>query len=103
MQVLFELLAFPMIKQMTSVFACTAATTVINGERFCQLDVLDGVGANFTGAQCMDTDPTQACWSDGGPRRYWGHLHYVWGVMFVLTPYYVAALHVLLESTARCQ
>ena len=97
----FELLAFPMIKQMTSVFACTAATTELDGKIFCQLDVLDGVGANFTGAQCMDNDPTQACWTDGGPRRYWGHLHYVWGVMLVLTPYYVAALHVLLEATAK--
>ena len=91
--IFFELLAFPLIKQLSSVFSCTS-TDICHWEdgqqqRFC----------NVTGSdpdqQCMDNDPSQLCWESDT------HLWYLLGVMCILTPYYLGALHVQLAAVAR--
>ena len=85
----FELLSFPLIKQLTSVFSCTSTEIWMEGEPVCKL------ATNMTDAQqCMDIDPTVACW--GG-----AHLLYLGFTMLLLTPCVDLActfLHFLLRT-----
>eukprot|EP01043_Picozoa_sp_COSAG02_P002171 COSAG02_NODE_49_length_45106_cov_298.436177_28_plen_339_part_00 len=92
-QVFFDLMGFPLVKKLTSVFSCTSALIWEKDEgvtkRFCDLP-----GEAQSEAQCMDNDPSTACWGSE-------HLQYVAGVMVLLVPYYLATLHLQLVAQKR--
>ena len=92
-QVFFDLLGFPLIKKLTSVFSCTSTLIWEKNDGvakpFCDLP-----GETLFGAQCMDNDPSTACWGSE-------HLQYVAAVMVLLVPYYLATLHLQLVAQKR--
>ena len=92
-QVFFDLLGFPIIKKLTSVFSCTSTLTWEEHDgvsrRFCDLP-----GDPLAESQCMDNDPTTQCW---GPH----HLNYVAGALVLLLPYYLFTLHLQLVGQKR--
>ena len=90
-QVFFELLSFPVLKRLTSVFSCTSTEVWVDGERFCQLP-----NTTAEGAQCMDNDPSVQCWEPT-------HLSYVLVVMILLPPYYLATLNLQLAAQVIAQ
>ena len=92
-QVFFDMLSFPLIKKLTGVFSCTSALIWEKDEgiakRFCDLP-----GEALSDAQCMDNDPSTACWGSK-------HLQYVVAVMVLIVPFYVATLHFQLVAQKR--
>ena len=93
-QVFFDILGFPLIKKLTSVFSCTSTLIWEEDEgvakRFCKLP-RDDLNAMV---ECMDNDPSTKCW---GAQ----HLTYVVAVMILLVPYYLATLHLQLDALKR--
>jgi hypothetical protein len=97
-QILFDLLSFPLIKQLSGVFSCTSASVwierkdklsgTIEAARFCD------TGTVSMDMQCMDNDPSVQCW--GGQHR-----SYIVAVLALLVPYYVAALELQRSAQAR--
>ena len=97
-QIFFDLLSFPLIKQLSGVFSCTSASVWIEGKdklsgtieaaRFCD------TGTVSMDMQCMDNDPSVQCW--GGQHR-----SYIVAVLALLVPYYVAALELQRSAQAR--
>eukprot|EP01043_Picozoa_sp_COSAG02_P011098 COSAG02_NODE_403_length_23058_cov_12.124134_15_plen_849_part_00 len=89
-QLIFELLSFPMIKTLSGVFSCTSADVLIDGsDPFC-----DPARVPMN-AQCMDTDPSAVCWTSGRHRAYLGV------AIVLLFPYYVACLQLQVTGYAR--
>lgn len=73
--VCFELMSFPLIKQLMSVFSCTSTSVWLNDGQFCKQQ------DNTTDTQqCMDIDPTVTCWDRA-------HLGYCGVTMLMLTPW----------------
>ena len=89
--VFFELLSFPVLKRLTSVFSCTSTEVWMEGERFCQLP-----NTTVEGEQCMDNDPSTQCWEST-------HLGYLLVVMVLLPPYYLATLNLQLAAQVIAQ
>ena len=94
-QVFFELLSFPLIKQLTGVFSCTSGTIWMEdadgagaSSRFCDQSVPDE-------AQCMDSDPSVACWTSAE------HRWYLVAVLMMIMPYYLACLQLQATANAR--
>jgi hypothetical protein len=87
LQVFFDLLSFPVAKNLSSVFSCTSASVWIPDEneqgrmlRFCNEKFVPIAG------QCMDINPDVACWTGE-------HRGYIAVVLFLLVPFYFTALH----------
>ena len=111
-QICFDLLAFPLIKKLTSVFSCTsvdvwqeiAEDDLTDDQAYFGCRSLEGLVVKCTRrfcetpdgveGQCMDNDPEVQCW--GGEHR-----SYLFFVFFLLVPYYVACLHMQATSQAR--
>eukprot|EP01043_Picozoa_sp_COSAG02_P046140 COSAG02_NODE_4290_length_5544_cov_4.972452_3_plen_193_part_00 len=73
--VCFELMSFPLIKQLMSVFSCTSISIWLKDGQFCKQQ------DNTTDTQqCMDIDPTVTCWDRA-------HLAYCGVTMLMLTPW----------------
>jgi hypothetical protein len=97
-QIFFDLLSFPLIKQLCSVFSCTSASVWIESKdklsgtievvRFCD------TGTVSMDMQCMDSDPSLQCWESQ-------HRSYIVAVLTLLVPYYVAALELQRSAQAR--
>ena len=91
-QVFFDLLSFPLMKRLTSVFSCTSASIWAENEagilqRVCDSSIADN-------GQCMDNDASVQCWENA-------HLGYTCTVMVVLVPYYLATLHLQTVAQVR--
>ena len=94
-QVVFDMMAFPVIQKLTGVLACTSQDkyrVVYGGQlvRACQLTV-DAP----TESSCMDEAPDVLCWSQD---------HLIWYIIpavFILGPYYCACVEMLSKSQAR--
>ena len=93
--VVFDIMAFPVIKKLTGVLACTSQDKyrVVDGGqlvRACQLSV-DAP----TESSCMDEAPDVLCWSQD---------HLIWYIIpavLILGPYYCACVEMLSKSQAR--
>ena len=94
-QIFFDLLSFPLLKKLSSVFSCTSAAVYMEDE-----DAANGTMALFCDghippdAQCLDHDPSMQCWGDD-------HRVYIAAVMVLLLPYYAATLHLQASAQAR--
>ena len=92
-EVAFSSLSFPIIKQLTDVFACTRGNLLTYKMDTRQVGRLCGPSVRET-ESCMDTMPNTTCWSEE-------HIAHVLVVMVVLTSYYMAALYLRTEAQAK--
>ena len=81
-QVCFDLLAFPVLRQLTAVFSCGATCT----------DLASGFIAE---QKCMALDPSIVCWADMSHRAY------IALALVLLVPYFAGTL--LLQAAAQAR
>lgn len=92
-QIFFDLLSFPVLKKMTSVFSCTTSSVWVKSdgvsEKFCDLGPTPK-----DGTQCLDDQETLVCWEGK-------HTAYVLTTMLLIVPYYLATLDLQTKAQAR--
>ena len=92
-EIAFSSLSFPIIKQLTDVFACTRGDLLTYKIDSRQVGRLCGPNVKAS-ESCMDAMPDAVCWSEE-------HIAQVLVVMVVLTAYYMAALYLRTEAQAK--